>query len=80
MRFDAPVVFAGYGIDGADERWNDFGGVDVKGKLLIVMVNDPRPTAAEPNRFGGKSPPLTWMSFRSPERRNLARALKSPFA
>jgi Zn-dependent M28 family amino/carboxypeptidase len=55
VRFDAPVVFAGYGIDGADERWNDFGGVDVKGKLLIVMVNDPRPTAAEPTRFGGKS-------------------------
>ena len=58
VRFDAPVLFAGYGIDGADERWNDFSGVDVKGKLLIVMVNDPKPTAAEPNRFGGKS--LTW--------------------
>jgi Zn-dependent M28 family amino/carboxypeptidase len=55
VRFDAPVVFAGYGINGADERWNDFDGVDVKGKLLIVMVNDPKPTAAEPNRFGGKS-------------------------
>jgi Zn-dependent M28 family amino/carboxypeptidase len=55
VRFDAPVVFAGYGIDGADEKWNDFSGVDVKGKLLIVMVNDPQPTAAEPNRFGGKS-------------------------
>ncbi|MDB5906788.1 MAG: aminopeptidase [Massilia sp.] len=58
VRFDAPVVFAGYGIDGPDERWNDFAGADVKGKLLIVMVNDPKPTAAEPNRFGGKS--LTW--------------------
>ncbi len=55
VRFDAPVVFAGYGIDGADENWNDFQGLDVKGKLLIVMVNDPKPTAAEPNRFGGKS-------------------------
>ncbi len=55
VRFDAPVVFAGYGIDGADESWNDFMGADVKGKLLVVMVNDPKPTAAEPNRFGGKS-------------------------
>jgi Zn-dependent M28 family amino/carboxypeptidase len=55
VRFDAPVVFAGYGIDAADQRWNDFQGVDVKGKLLIVMVNDPKPTAAEPQRFGGKS-------------------------
>ena len=55
VRFDAPVLFAGYGIDGADERWDDFNGVDVKGKLLIVMVNDPKPTVAEPNRFGGRS-------------------------
>jgi Zn-dependent M28 family amino/carboxypeptidase len=55
---DAPVVFVGYGIDAADENWNDFQGADVKGKLLVAMVNDPQPTSAEPNRFGGKS--LTW--------------------
>ena len=55
VRFDAPVLFAGYGIHAEDERWNDFKDVDVKGKLLIVMVNDPQPTAAEPERFGGKS-------------------------
>ncbi|MES2317216.1 MAG: M28 family peptidase [Pseudomonadota bacterium] len=54
-RFDAPVVFVGYGIDAAEENWNDYEGVDVKGKLLIAMTNDPRPTAEEPNRFGGKS-------------------------
>jgi Zn-dependent M28 family amino/carboxypeptidase len=57
-RFDAPVVFVGYGIHADDEHWNDFEGVDVKGKLIIAMVNDPQPTTAEPNRFGGKS--LTW--------------------
>jgi Zn-dependent M28 family amino/carboxypeptidase len=57
-RFDAPVVFVGYGIHADDEQWNDFAGVDVKGKLLIAMVNDPQPTSGEPNRFGGKS--LTW--------------------
>jgi Zn-dependent M28 family amino/carboxypeptidase len=56
--FDAPVVFVGYGIDAQDERWNDFAGVDVKGKLLVAMVNDPQPTSAEPDRFGGRS--LTW--------------------
>jgi Zn-dependent M28 family amino/carboxypeptidase len=54
----APVVFVGYGIDAPDERWNDFAGADVKGKLIVAMVNDPRPTAAEPERFAGKS--LTW--------------------
>jgi Zn-dependent M28 family amino/carboxypeptidase len=57
-RLDAPIVFVGYGIDAPDEGWNDFQGVDVKGKLLVAMVNDPQPTAAEPQRFGGKS--LTW--------------------
>ena len=54
-RFEAPVLFVGYGIDAPEEQWNDFAGVDVKGKLIIAMVNDPRPTAAEPERFGGKS-------------------------
>jgi Zn-dependent M28 family amino/carboxypeptidase len=54
----APVVFVGYGIDAPDERWNDFAGADVKGKLIVAMVNDPRPTEAEPDRFAGKS--LTW--------------------
>jgi hypothetical protein len=38
--------------------WNDYKGVDVKGKMLVMMVNDPQPTAAEPNRFGGKA--YTW--------------------
>jgi len=57
-RFDAPVVFMGYGIDAPEEQWNDYEGVDVKGKLVVVMVNDPKPTAAEPQRFGGRS--LTW--------------------
>jgi Zn-dependent M28 family amino/carboxypeptidase len=57
-RVSAPLVFVGYGIDAPDERWNDFLGADVKGKVLVAMVNDPQPTGAEPDRFGGKS--LTW--------------------
>ncbi|NHZ44896.1 M28 family peptidase [Massilia aquatica] len=63
VRFDAPVLFVGYGISAEDEHWDDYQGVDVKGKLLIMMVNDPKPTAAEPNRFGGKSLtyPGRWM-------------------
>ena len=55
VRFDAPVVFVGYGIIAAQEHWDDYKGMDVKGKLLVMMVNDPQPTAAEPNRFGGKA-------------------------
>ncbi|ATQ76730.1 aminopeptidase [Massilia violaceinigra] len=63
VRFDAPVLFVGYGISADDENWDDYKGVDVTGKLLIMMVNDPKPTAAEPNRFGGKSLtyPGRWM-------------------
>ena len=54
-RFEAPVVFVGYGIEAPEEQWHDYKGTDVKGKVVIMMVNDPKPTAAEPNRFGGKS-------------------------
>ncbi|PXX39739.1 M28 family peptidase [Undibacterium pigrum] len=53
--FNAPLVFVGYGVRAPEERWDDFKGVDLKGKLLIMMVNDPQPTAAEPNRFAGKA-------------------------
>lgn len=55
VRFDAPIVFVGYGISAAEEHWDDYKGIDVKGKLLVMMVNDPQPTTAEPNRFGGKA-------------------------
>ena len=54
-RVDAPLVFVGYGINAPDETWDDYKGIDMKGKLLIMMVNDPKPTQAEPKRFGGKS-------------------------
>ena len=55
VAFDAPVVFVGYGVRAPEERWDDFKGVDLKGKLLVMMVNDPQPTAEEPNRFAGKA-------------------------
>ncbi|WP_243302530.1 M28 family peptidase [Geothrix oryzisoli] len=51
--FDAPVVFAGFGIHSPADHWDDFKGVDLKGKLLLVLVNEPAPTAAEPNLFEG---------------------------
>ncbi|GAB2879339.1 M28 family metallopeptidase [Pseudoduganella ginsengisoli] len=52
---DAPLVFAGYGITASEEGWNDYKGMDVKGKVLVMMVNDPQPTAEQPDRFGGKA-------------------------
>ena len=42
VRLDkVPVVFAGYGIDAPEQNWDDFKGVDVKGKIILVLVNDP---------------------------------------
>src|SRR3546814_3386125 len=38
---DADIVFAGYGINAPERGWNDYDGVDVKGKTVIVLVNDP---------------------------------------
>jgi Zn-dependent M28 family amino/carboxypeptidase len=49
------LVFVGYGITASEEGWDDYKGLDCRGKVLVMMVNDPQPTAAEPNRFGGKS-------------------------
>lgn len=38
---DAPLVFVGYGIVAPEYEWNDYAGLDVKGKVVAVMVNDP---------------------------------------
>src|ERR1700744_82243 len=34
---DAPIVFVGYGIDAPEYQWNDYAGVDVKGKILVII-------------------------------------------
>ena len=38
---NAPVVFAGYGVVAPECQWNDYAGMDVRGKVVIVLVNDP---------------------------------------
>ncbi len=38
---DTPIVFVGYGIDAPEFNWNDYAGVDVKGKVVLVIVNEP---------------------------------------
>jgi Zn-dependent M28 family amino/carboxypeptidase len=48
-----PVVFVGFGIEAPAERWDDYKGFDCRGKLLVMMVNEPPPTAEEPGRFDG---------------------------
>ncbi|HEY0779511.1 MAG TPA: M28 family peptidase [Gemmatirosa sp.] len=49
------VVFVGYGATAPEYKWDDFKGVDVKGKWLMVLVNDPPAPPNEPTLFGGKA-------------------------
>ncbi len=41
VELDAPIVFVGYGIDAPEYGWNDYQGIDVKGKVVLVIVNEP---------------------------------------
>ena len=50
---DAPIVWMGYGIDAPEFKWNDYKDVDVKGKVLLMMVNEP--PSDDPKYFGGKA-------------------------
>jgi Zn-dependent M28 family amino/carboxypeptidase len=38
---DSPVIFVGYGINAPEKGWNDYAGLDVKGKTVVILVNDP---------------------------------------
>ena len=53
---EAPVVFVGYGITAPQYQWDDFKGTDVRGKVLLMLVNDP--PSDDPALFGG--PALTY--------------------
>jgi Zn-dependent M28 family amino/carboxypeptidase len=54
---DADMIFVGYGINAPEARWNDYKGndSDYRGKILVMLVNDPPATRDEPNLFGGKT-------------------------
>ncbi len=51
----SPVVFLGYGVDAPNWHWNDYRGVDVKGKTVIVLVNDPGFASGDPKLFQGRT-------------------------
>ena len=44
---DSPVVFVGYGIQAPERNWDDYAGVDVKGKTVVILINDPDYEAAD---------------------------------
>ena len=52
---NAELVFVGYGIDAPEWGWNDYAGLDVKGKTVVVLVNDPGFGSGDPKLFNGKA-------------------------
>ncbi|HLO19255.1 MAG TPA: M28 family metallopeptidase [Sphingomicrobium sp.] len=56
---NAPMVFVGYGVTAPERGWDDFKGVDLTGKVAVMLVNDPdfEASAGEPvaGKFGGKT-------------------------
>ena len=52
---NSEVVFLGYGIDAPEYNWNDFAGVDVTGKTIIVLVNDPGYATQNDDLFTGNA-------------------------
>ena len=56
VRIDrAPLVFAGYGVVAPEENWNDYAGLDVKGKVVVVLVNDPGFLTNDAGLFKGRT-------------------------
>jgi Zn-dependent M28 family amino/carboxypeptidase len=58
---DSELVFVGYGVEAPEYNWDDYKGMDVKGKTLVMLVNDPpvadaaNPSELDPKIFGGKA-------------------------
>ncbi|GAA4474068.1 M28 family metallopeptidase [Gluconacetobacter asukensis] len=58
----APLVFVGYGVHAPERQWDDYKGVDLKGKVAVFLINDPdfdaKPGEPVAGRFGG--PTMTY--------------------
>ena len=56
---DADLIFVGYGVQAPEFQWDDYKGADVKGKVVIMLINDPpvpdpaNPSQLDPKTFGG---------------------------
>ena len=55
MLMDAPLVFVGYGVKAPERDWDDFKGQDMRGKILVVLVNDADFEEPALNTFGGRA-------------------------
>lgn len=57
VSIDSDLLFVGYGIDAPLYKWNDYSGPaeDYRGKVLLILVNDPPATESEQDLFGGRA-------------------------
>ena len=52
---DSELVFVGYGINAPEREWNDYAGIDVQGKTVVILINDPGYAAQDPELFNGNT-------------------------
>jgi Zn-dependent M28 family amino/carboxypeptidase len=55
VALDSELVFVGHGVTAPEYRWDDFKGVDMRGKTLVMLVDDPPATTQEPELFRGRA-------------------------
>jgi len=52
---NAPLVFVGYGINAPELGWNDYEGIDVRGRIVVMLINDPDFETGDDHGFGGRA-------------------------
>lgn len=52
---DAPLVFVGYGVNAPELGWNDYEGLDMRGKIAVILINDPDFETGDDRGFGGRA-------------------------
>jgi Zn-dependent M28 family amino/carboxypeptidase len=55
VTLDSEVVFVGHGVVAPEYKWDDYKGLDVRGKTLVMLVDDPPASAQEPDLFKGRA-------------------------
>jgi len=54
-QLDSDVIFVGHGVVAPEYKWDDYKGLDTRGKTLVMLVNDPPASASEPDLFKGRA-------------------------
>src|SRR6185503_2183734 len=57
---DSDLVFVGYGVVAPEAKWNDYAGLDVKGKTVVILINDPGNEDAHPDAKFFKGSAMTY--------------------